>query len=348
MINEQNDGPNLKRGILIIAGTLLGLFFLYLAFRDISWSDFRSGVSRLNPVYLVPAFFLMVLVQFIRAVRFGIILRPICKLRTKVLWDLLNLWAAASIIMPARLGELVRPYLLQQYDVPFSSSFGSVMVERFFDLSSLLLLLGIVLWTTPQVLAEYSILGLVLLFILAGGYCVVLLMLAKRAQATAVMNWLFSPLPGKIRDFLGSIIDRLLDGFGIMASFRQAAIVFTCSVLIWGLFSVMTYLFLLAFSIDAPFLVAVTIQVFICFGVALPSAPGFVGTFHAAGRYALALFGINPVVAVSLATVYHLFSILICLGLGIVSYFTGELSFDRKLFGGIPEKTEPVNSGGAA
>jgi hypothetical protein len=101
---------------------------------------------------------------------------------------------------------------------------------------------------------------------------------------------------------------------------------------LWIVFSALTYLFLLAFSIQAPFLVAVTIQVFICLGVALPSAPGFIGTFHAAGRYALTLFGIKAVVAVSFATVYHLFSFVMCLVLGLISYLTSDFRFDQAMF----------------
>ena len=77
---------------------------------------------------------------------------------------------------------------------------------------------------------------------------------------------------------------------------------------------------------------AVTIQVFICLGVALPSAPGFIGTFHTAGRYALTLFGVKAVVAVSFATVYHLFSFVLCLVLGLVSYLTSEFRFDQAMF----------------
>jgi uncharacterized protein (TIRG00374 family) len=236
------------------------------------------------------------------------------------------------MIMPARLGELVRPYLLRRRGVSFSSGVGAMMVERFFDLSGLLLLLGLVLWTTPQIPRIYSILGQVLLVMLAVGYVLVLLVLARRERVEGVVTRLLSRLPARAAAFLGGIFQRLLDGFGIMASFKQVMILFAYSVFLWVLFSVLTYLFLLAFSIEAEFLVAVTIQVFICLGVALPSAPGFIGTFHAAGRYALTLFGVKAVVAVSFATVYHLFSFVLCLVLGLVSYLTSEFRFDQAMF----------------
>jgi hypothetical protein len=124
---------------------------------------------------------------------------------------------------------------------------------------------------------------------------------------------------------------KLIDGFGIMVSFKQVLLIVLYSVLIWTFFSFLTYLFLLSFSINASLLVAVTIHIFICFGVALPSAPGFVGTFHAAGRYALELFGVGAVAAVSFATVYHLFSVVICLLLGLISYMTANFRLESVL-----------------
>ncbi|MBI4965840.1 MAG: flippase-like domain-containing protein [Desulfomonile tiedjei] len=341
-MNESKTNSSLKRNLLIVFGTLLGLVFLYITFKDISWKDLLDGVRQVKLIYFLPCAFLMLLIQFIRASRFGLILRPFCRLSIKDLWDILNLWAAASMIMPARLGELVRPYLVRQSGGSFSSALGGVIVERFFDLSSLLLLLAIILWTTPQVPPIYTSIGEIMLVFLAIGYAAVLLVLARREKVQAAVTYLLSWLPPKAAAFLGTIFQKLLDGFGIMASFKQAVIIFLLSLTIWVLFSTMTYLVLLAFSIEAPFLVAVTIQVFICFGVALPSAPGFIGTFHAAGRYALTLFGIQAISAVSFATVYHLFSVVMCLLLGLSSYWTSNFRFDSSAFSGSTrEETDP-------
>jgi glycosyltransferase 2 family protein len=332
MSQNGKEGGNLKRTVLIVVGTLLGFFFLYLAFRGVSWHDFVEGVSKMQPIYLIPATITVLLIQLVRALRFGVIVRPICSLTTKELWDLLNLWAAAGMVLPARLGEFVRPYLLQGRGTSFSSTFGAVMVERFFDLTGLLLLLAVVLWKTPQVPPQYSFVGKAMLAALTVGYIVVLVILSRREAAQVVIDKVLSVLPTRIGSFLGGIIRSLIEGFSIMASFRQAVIILTYSVTLWILFSCVTYLFLMAFSIKASFLVAVTIQVFLCLGVALPTAPGFVGTFHAAGRYALAVFGIQAVAAISFATVYHLFSLVINILLGVISYSAGSFTFDHKIF----------------
>ncbi len=340
MSRGNDNARNLKRNLLIVGGTLLGLFFLYLAFRDVSWADLVAGIKEMKPIYLAPCAILIILVQLVRALRFGVILSPFCSLGIKSLWDILNIWGAANMVMPARLAEFVRPYLLQRRGASFSSTFGAVMVERFFDLTGLLLLLAVVLWKSPKVPQLYSYVGLVLLVTLGFGYAVVLLILTRRETVESLMKTILSLLPRRAGEFIGGILQRLIDGFGVMASFRRALIIFSYSILLWVLFSVMTYLFLQAFSIKAPFLVAVTIQVLICFGVALPSAPGFIGTFHAAGRYALALFGVHAVVAVSFATVYHLFSLLACLLLGLISYVTSDFRFDRAVIVGPVNTTE--------
>lgn len=334
MTVTKGGNSNSKRNGLIIIGGILGLFFLWLAFRDIALVDLEDGVKKMKVWYLLPCLFLAISCQFVRAIRFGVILSPFCSLNVKSLWDLLNIWAAANMILPARLGELVRPYLLQQKGASFSSVFGSVMVERFFDLSGLLLLLGVVLLKTPNAPPKFSFLGTFLLVCLILGYTIVLIILTKRAKAMSFFNRIFSLLPSKAGTFIQGVFEKLIDGLGIMASPKQAFVIFLYSVFLWLLFSSTTYLFMLAFSIDAPFLVAVTIQLFIALGVALPSAPGFIGTFHAACRYALALFGIGAIVAVSFATVYHLFSLVVSISLGVISYLSSNFRLDQKIFSG--------------
>jgi len=330
---------NRKRSVLIVVGCGLGAVFFYLTFRDIPLLDLKNGIREMQVSYLLPATVLAVLCQIIRALRFGVILDPFCRLNTRSLWDLMNIWAAANMIMPARLAEFIRPYLLVSKGASFSSSLGAVMVERFFDLAGLLTLLAVVLWRSPDLPASYTLLGEALLAALVLGYIVVLAVLARREKAQRIIDTLLSVFPERVASFLSGIASRVIEGIGIMASFPRVLLIVAYSIILWILFAVITYMFLLAFSIDAPFLVAVTIQVLMALGVALPSAPGFIGTFHAVGRYALALFGINAVVAVSFATVYHLFSVLISILLGVLSYLTGSYRFGHSLFG-IPSQTD--------
>jgi uncharacterized protein (TIRG00374 family) len=332
------SSSNNRRIALAIAGCALGGVFLYLTFRDIPLNDLTHGIGEMKLVYLIPATVLVLMTQMVRALRFGIILGPFCRLRLKLLWDLMNIWAGANMVIPARLAELVRPYLLVRNGASFSSSLGAVMVERFFDLTGLLALLGVVLWRSPHLSSSYAMFGKILLAVLVCCYGVVILILTRRETALKIIDKVFSVLPQRISSLLSRVVAHLIEGMGIMTSFPRVLLILLYSIVLWVLFSSITFMFLLAFSIEAPFLVAVTIQVLMALGVALPTAPGFIGTFHAVGRYALALFSVNAVVAVSFATMYHLFSVLINVLLGLVSYATGSYKFDHSIFR-IPAET---------
>lgn len=330
--------------ILVVGGTILGLIFCYLAFRDVTWHDLVDGLREMRSVYLVPATALLLIGQLIRSIRFGLIVKPFCKPGIKNLWDILNIWAACNMIFPARLAEFVRPYLLQRFGASFSSGIGAILVERFFDLSGLLMLLGIVLWRTPHIRDTYTFVGQLLLAIMLSGYVVVFLVLVYRESIQSSFKRMLSFFPNKFREPAARVLFHLIESFTVMADFKQVLMGFLLSVILWVNFAAMTYCFLMAFSLDAPFLAAVTIQVFICLGVALPAAPGFIGTFHLAAREALMLFKVNTVVAVSFATVYHLFSLIVCLILGLVSYLTNDFRVERRMFQEIPETEVPEAS----
>lgn len=128
---------------------------------------------------------------------------------------------------------------------------------------------------------NYTVFGGVLLLLLIVGYSLVLIILNNQEKFQTVVYKLVSIMPERPVAFISTILQRLIAGLGIMASPKKALMISMYSIILWVLFSCIVYTFLLAFSIEAPFLVAVTIQVLMALGIALPSAPGFIGTFHA-------------------------------------------------------------------
>jgi uncharacterized protein (TIRG00374 family) len=164
--------------------------------------------------------------------------------------------------------------------------------------------------------------------------------LVKREIFERLLGRVLAFLPARAAEFIARFLHKLLDGFGIMASPWRVCLGFAYSVCLWLLFSLITYVFLRGFTIEAPFLTAVTTQVFIAFGVAIPSAPGFIGTFHAAARYSLTLFGIQAGAAVSFALVYHLFSLVLCVLMGLISYAGKNFTFDYHVLTKPPQPDE--------
>jgi uncharacterized membrane protein YbhN (UPF0104 family) len=77
------------------------------------------------------------------------------------------------------------------------------------------------------------------------------------------------------------------------------------SLLLWGIYAAGNALLLRAFRITLPVYVPFYLLVVQAVGVAIPSSPGFVGTYHAAVVAGLAAFGIQQEESLSYAILAH-------------------------------------------
>jgi hypothetical protein len=116
---------------------------------------------------------------------------------------------------------------------------------------------------------------------------------------------------------LGRIAPRLMErgrgillsfgaGLGVLRDIRRSAIVFAWALVMWLVNGTSFWIAFKAVGIEAPFSAALFLQSLLAFAVAVPSAPGFFGTFEAASKVALSVYGIDETLAVSYALGYHL------------------------------------------
>ena len=71
------------------------------------------------------------------------------------------------------------------------------------------------------------------------------------------------------------------------------------SLFLWVGFGLSHYFLFLAFHLDLPVLAAFFVLVALTFGVSIPSAPGYIGTFHWACAAALIFLGVESNLAKS-------------------------------------------------
>jgi uncharacterized membrane protein YbhN (UPF0104 family) len=114
-------------------------------------------------------------------------------------------------------------------------------------------------------------------------------------------------------------VDGLLGGLDALKSPQRLAAVILWSLAVWGVTAASFWLGFHAFGIDVPWPAVFVLQGIIGFGVAVPSSPGFVGTFEAAARIGLALYAVEATDAVSYALGYHITTFLPITLLGIWS-----------------------------
>jgi len=101
-------------------------------------------------------------------------------------------------------------------------------------------------------------------------------------------------------------LEGLLDSISIMRDPKLLAAGFAWSLFFWSWHGVSFWLGMLAFGIDTGFVSAIFTEAVVGFGVAVPSAPGFFGTFHFAANFALStVYGVPEAESLAFAFAYH-------------------------------------------
>jgi glycosyltransferase 2 family protein len=100
-------------------------------------------------------------------------------------------------------------------------------------------------------------------------------------------------------------VDMVLLGLEGVRCRAHLAPLLAWTVLIWVMGAVGAWFLLRAVHLDLTLTAGWTVMAFVGFGISIPSAPGYVGVWHAAAVLGLALFGVSQAVAVSYAVLYH-------------------------------------------
>jgi uncharacterized membrane protein YbhN (UPF0104 family) len=77
------------------------------------------------------------------------------------------------------------------------------------------------------------------------------------------------------------------------------------TVFVWVLGAFGAWFLLRAVHLDLTLTAGWTVLAFVGFGISIPSAPGYVGVWHAAAVLALAIFGVGQAAALGYAVLYH-------------------------------------------
>jgi len=120
-------------GLIALSVSILLLFYLL---KGLDWASVYKvlGSTNLSPLILLCLVFLIG--TFIRAYRWRFLLNSDCKFMD--LFDALNIGNLCNMVLPLRAGEFIRPYLWGKFSgETFARGFGSVVLERVFDVFGL-------------------------------------------------------------------------------------------------------------------------------------------------------------------------------------------------------------------
>jgi uncharacterized protein (TIRG00374 family) len=289
-------------GILVSAVAIAILAF------SVEWSKVGVALTQMHYWVVIPSVILIAVQMVLRGLRWGYLLpKTDTEVRARVLVDAIMVGNLASSILPLRAGEFVRPLLLSfQTKHSFPTAFVSVIIERFFDLSAVLISFGMVALIVNDI-PPLMVKGALVLSLLAAALLLFIVVGALLPRLVKdCTSYVFSYLPEGLAGSLQRFVINLLGGAASLRSPINLAKVIVYSTLIWLTTFFSYYVFFWLFDIPATMTQAVVTTVFVALAVAAPSAPGFVGVYQLGCIAALSLFSIDLEVATAYALISHL------------------------------------------
>ncbi len=312
-------------------GLIVSLGLLVFVFYQTDPSKILVSLQQAQYIYLLPALALYFVGVGVRAVRWHFLLRSLKPIPSRALFPPVVIGYMANDILPARMGEIVRAYVLgRQENISKAATLVTIVVERVFDGLTMLTFLvagsfalnfaDAELNTRLRVVGALFIVAIVALALFAG--------MPRRVERTA--DFSIQRVPSEsLRARATSLTRSLLDGLGALRSPADSFAVYALSILAWLFETGMYLLVALGFNIVLPFPVFLVACAFANLVTIAPSTPGYVGVFDAPVIYVLTNFRIEPNLATSYTLILHAALILPVTLLGFFYVWRAGLSLTQ-------------------
>src|SRR5687768_224218 len=323
---------SLRTVIIVLLSVGLLALFLRGAHLDVVWTEIREA----NPWLIALSAGITILTMVLRALRWQYLLAPIGHAGFGPAFRTTTIGFAASAVLPARAGEVIRPYLLaRQEGLSATATFATIIIERVLDaVTCVMLLASFVLFFDPGMdradsrlywLVEVGgiTVGALALVVLAG-------MFIAARDPEAAGRWAYKLehlLPGKLTHKLAGALLKFAEGLAVVRTPKRLGSTLLLSFPLWlsigwGIWAVTR-----AFGIEMPFTGSFLLIALLVVGVSVPT-PGGVGGFEAAVQIGLTSFYAVPNDrAVGTALVLHAVSLLPTIVLGFIFVIQDGLGF---------------------
>lgn len=288
-------------------GLVVSLIFLYLAFQGQDFGKIGKALGEANYWWLLPALGAYFAGVWVRAVRWHFLLGPIKKVSINRLFPVVVIGYMANDVLPVRMGEVVRAYVLgKRENVSKTGTLATIVVERIMDgITMLLFLSGAALFVTInkdiegiEKLASIVFLVFIVIFFVVA---------SNRNTLLKLEAFGLKLLPSKIRPRVAGLADKFIDGLQVLRQWRDLLAVFGLSIAAWLCEAAMYWMVALAFSgLNLSWqAIIMTLAVANLFTL-VPSTPGYVGPFDfAANKVLVSVFLAPAELAASYVILLH-------------------------------------------
>ena len=313
--SERVGGRELLANALKIAlGLAISAVFLYFAFRGVDLGEVVEHLRGASYPWLLGVTAVSVYSNWVRAQRWGLFFRHFRRISPSSLFRSTMIGLAANNVMPLRVGEAVRAYSISKKErIAFATSFTTVILERIFDMVTVLLLLALALFLVPiPESADAQIGGALRLLsaVTAAAIGLVVFLFFKQELMVRWVDASLGLLPSRIAEPLHHLFHAFLAGLEALTDKRQLLYLFAYSLWLWTCFIIAFWCGAKSLALDVThhlplFRVSLLATVLVAIFIMIPAAPGFVGTFQAGCLVALGVFGVPKEEALSFSLLTH-------------------------------------------
>jgi glycosyltransferase 2 family protein len=288
-------------------GVAVSAVFVYLTVRGldltVAWHHMRTA----EYWWLIPGVAIYFFGVWARTWRWHYMLRALKPVPLRRLFPVVCIGYMGNNIFPARIGEVLRAYVLRRKeDVSISASLATILVERIFDGVVMLLFVFVGLPLAPNIPGDWRQFVIVFSLLFFGALGVFFVIAASPRRSQAVYNWVIDRLlPARLREPVRGVADRFMEGLYFLRSGRDVGMIFVTSLVVW-LAETGKYWFVMhAFDFEVSFFALMLMNGVVNLFTTIPSAPGYVGTFDKPGIEVLKAFGVNENIAFAYTVVLH-------------------------------------------
>jgi len=313
-------------------GIGISLVCLALALRGIAWGQVWRHLGEADYLYLVAAVVVLIAGLIARAFRWQLLFFPHRGLSRMRLFAVSNIGYLLINVLPARVGDLARAYLIGRGScISTAHALSTIVIERIYDTLLAVSLLAVVSPFMP--LPRWAVRGGLMVGIAVGALTALLVALSgqgdralglwrrvvERARSHGIRLLSRLELEGMLRS--------ALEGLTMLRYGRVALGVLAWSAVVWACNVGPFYLVMRALAMDLPWSAVVFTVSVLALSMIIPSSPGYVGLFEGGVMLSLGLFGVQRETALTYALLVH--ALLYVTGnlLGFIGLWQESLSF---------------------
>ena len=305
---------------IVVLALVVGLLALFL--NNVDLSRVAAEILRARPEWLALSLLTMFGNLAIRSWRWQFLLEPLGGTSFANAFRATAVGFAATSVLPARAGEVIRPYFLARserhhHGMSATAAFATIILERVLDTVTVLVLLASFVFVfgrdyrlvNPTAFAAVKWAAGLASVVAFGALVVMFVLAGDPGRCGRVMARLEQVLPSALAGLVARFAEKFARGLGAIRRPSRLLWSLLLSFPLWLCIALGTWAMARALGLDVPFTGSFLLVGILVLGVAVPT-PGAVGGFHEAFRVgATVFFGAADEPAVAAAILLHVFTI---------------------------------------